>query len=463
MSIKNVLITEPANPVLRQLAIQFLHKPDFRLLCFDKGEGGDEEHRLQMLFATEQGDLRSKHCWEISVDEIWHTVNLPDSIEECRKKTERVLRFANRQKPPALHYLSASTVATLRTEAFSTGTPQCSDDEQKHLLNETAIEQSGSKFRIYRLPLSPEELFHPTSGWAQFVQCLTRFKLEIEDRISGYFTAQPLRLYLPEGSAIDIARTDDIVQTVEQILSSGMDGPCFHLRVPQPLLVNECLRMLTESAGMRLQIVASHEQQNYVDRLFGLRMEKFLKHLEYSARVASEVVLENSSAGQNWFSVPSISPEELIAALHSKSHSSPREAGDWKSGLEQKQVLVPDGSVLNYYIGGEGQETLVLLNAYGQSFGYWEKFIQAASRQLRIILWTPRGNDGDTIGLKIASPQGGACRRSGKSVAAGENRGLHTSGMVFRAETCAGILSPLSGSYFFDGVCSCIVQRSSAA
>src|SRR6266700_4013485 len=89
MSIKHILITEPTNPVLRQLAMGFLDKPDSRLLCFEKGEGGDEEHRLQMLFATDEGYLRSRNCREITVYEIWHTVNAADSIEECRKKTER--------------------------------------------------------------------------------------------------------------------------------------------------------------------------------------------------------------------------------------------------------------------------------------------------------------------------------------------------------------------------------------
>jgi pimeloyl-ACP methyl ester carboxylesterase len=156
---------------------------------------------------------------------------------------------------------------------------------------------------------------------------------------------------------------------------------------------------------MRLQIVPNSEQQNYVDRLFGLRMEKFLKHLERSAQIATEVVAESSSAEQVWVSVPSTSLQEFIAACDSKSRSAPREVADWTSGFKRKQVFLPEGAVLNYYVGGKGQKTLVLLNAYGQSFRYWERFIQAVSPQLRIILWVPRGNDGDTIGLKVASPR----------------------------------------------------------
>jgi pimeloyl-ACP methyl ester carboxylesterase len=402
MSIKNILITEPANPVLRQLTMGFLHKPDLRLVCFGKGEDDGEEQLLQMLFASGQDHLWFKECRGIVVDEIWHALDLADSIEECRKKTERALSFANRQKAPAFHYLSVSTVAALRVESFPSDTPRCSND-QKRLLNETAIEQFGRNGRIYRLPLSPEELFHPGSGWAQFVRGLSHFKREIEDRIPGYFSAQPLRLYLPEGGTIDLARSDDMAQAIEGILKSGMNGPCFHLRTPQPLVLEECLRMLTESAGVRLQIVASHEHQNYVDRVFGSRMEKVLEQLERSAQVTTEVAPDTSLAGHAWLSVPSISPQELIAEFHSKSYISQSEPRDWKSGLEQKQVLLSDGSHLNYYIGGEGQETLVLLNAYGQSFRYWERFIQAVFPKLRIVLWTARGNDGDTIGLKIAN------------------------------------------------------------
>ena len=98
MSIKNILITEPATPVLRLLAMQFLRKADLRLLCFGEGEDGGEEYRLQMLFATEEGHLRSRDCWEISANEIWHTANSADSVEECSKKMERALLFATRQK-----------------------------------------------------------------------------------------------------------------------------------------------------------------------------------------------------------------------------------------------------------------------------------------------------------------------------------------------------------------------------
>lgn len=403
MPIKNILITEPTNPVLRQLGMLFLQKPGLRLACFGQRDG--ERHRLQKLFATGQGQLQSADCEEIPVDEIWHTTNPADSMEECKKKTEKALLCACRQKDLIFHYVSASTVSLLRRERPSVATARCSNQEQKHLLNEISLEQSGCKFRIYRIPLGPEEFFHSAVWQASLIKHLARFKPEIEDRIPGYFAAQPLRLCLPKDSTIDIARIDDVVQAIEQILSSGMDGPYFHISVQPPRLLKECLRALAQSVGMRLQVVSDSDQQNYIDRLFGLRMERFLAHLERSTQLATAAVPESSPAGAAWINVPPISLQDFIAAYGFQPQSATEEIADWKSGFRQEQVLLPEGVVLNYYAGGKGKDTLVLLNAYGQSFQYWERLIQAVSPHLRVILWIPRGNDGDTIGLNIANSQ----------------------------------------------------------
>jgi pimeloyl-ACP methyl ester carboxylesterase len=406
MLIKNILITEPANPVLRQLVMQFLGKADLRLVCFDEGEGGGEDRLIRIVFPAGQGESRFSDCKEVSVNEIWHTANSADSVEESTAKTERTLLLARRQKNPVLHYVSGFTAPHLKAGPFTGVPPRCSDERQKHLLNETAIERSGCKFRIYRLPWSPEGIFHSAASvWAQFTQHLGRFKTEIDDRLPGYFTAQPLRLCLREGGAIDIAGIHDIVQAMEQIYSSGLDGTYFHIRTQQPLSVQECLHALAASVGVHLQIVCNGRQQNYVDRLFALRTEKLLDHLERSANATIEGGPESSFAGQVWFSVPPVSLQNFAAACGSKSRSAPVETAEWKSGFKGKQVLLPEGVVLKYYVGGEGQKPLVLLNAYGQSFRYWERFIQAVSPCFRIILWVPRGNDGDTIGLKVASPQ----------------------------------------------------------
>jgi pimeloyl-ACP methyl ester carboxylesterase len=397
MSIKTVLITDPEHPLLRELATQLLRKPDVRVLCFDKAHGDHSEHLPQML-TMQNGKLQFNNCEESPTDEIWHTENPVESIEEGQKKTDRVLLLGGRNKGTVVHYLSSISVA--KKESSMEVTPCCGDDEQKHLLNEEAVNRSGCKFRIYRLPLSAEEFVH-RSRWAQFGCRLSRFKDEIEDRLPGYFTAHPLRLFVREDGVIEVARVEDIVRSLEEILRNGMEGPYFHVHTQRPLPVKECLDTVGRSAGVRLQIITNRERQNYVDRLFSLRMRELLAHLESAAQATTEVERIESSADHVQLTVPSASLQDLTG----KPAGAAEEVADWKSFFKHKQVVLPDGAVLNYYRSGQGKKTLVLLNAYGQSFGYWERFLRAACARFPIILWLPRGNDGDTVGLRVASPQ----------------------------------------------------------
>jgi pimeloyl-ACP methyl ester carboxylesterase len=398
MPIKTVLITEPEHSLLRELAMQFLQKPDVRVVCLDEAQRDGGKHLLQ-LFAMQNGEIQFRNCEESPIDEIWHTENPADSIEEGREKTDRVLLVGRRNKGTVVYYLSF--ISAVRKESSTEATPWCSDDEQKRLLNEEAVKRSGCKFKIYSLPLSAEEFVHPASWWTQFGRRLSRFKNEIEDRLPGYFTAHPLRLFVREDGAIEVARIENIVRGLEETLRSGTKGSYSHIRTQRPLPVKECLDALGQSAGVRFRFITHWEQRNYVDRLFALRMGEPLAHLERAAQAATEGQQEEPSVDHVRLTVPSASLQDLVG----KPVGVAEEVADWKSFFEQKQVLLPDGTVLHYYDGGQGEKTLVLLNAYGQSFGYWERFFRAACDRFHIILWLPRGNDGDTVGLKVASPQ----------------------------------------------------------
>jgi len=165
------------------------------------------------------------------------------------------------------------------------------------------------------------------------------------------------------------------------------------------LAVKDCLQMLAEPVGVRLQIVTNEEQLNYVDRLFALRAS--LAHFESVIHIATEEDQEKSAGDQVWLTIPAASLQDLIV----KPVCAAEEVADWKLFFKKKKVVLPDGIVLNYYDGGQGGKTLVVLNAYGQSFGYWERFLRAVSNRFHIILWLPRASDAETIGLKVAAPQ----------------------------------------------------------
>ena len=84
----------------------------------------------------------------------------------------------------------------------------------------------------------------------------------------------------------------------------------------------------------------------------------------------------------------------------------PNEDGfNWRRHFEKKQLMLPDGVALNYYTGGQGNKTIVLVNAYGQGIGYWKRFLGATAARFRVVLWAPRGDDYETVGITQANPQ----------------------------------------------------------
>ncbi|HEY0365660.1 MAG TPA: alpha/beta hydrolase [Pyrinomonadaceae bacterium] len=60
--------------------------------------------------------------------------------------------------------------------------------------------------------------------------------------------------------------------------------------------------------------------------------------------------------------------------------------------LSLREVRLENGEISSYYAGGRGERTIVIVNAYGQGFIYWTRFIRQLSETYRIVVWLPRGN-----------------------------------------------------------------------
>lgn len=201
----------------------------------------------------------------------------------------------------------------------------------------------------------------------RFVHLIRRFRREIEDRIPRYFEANPLRFHLLEEVTLNLARVDDVMEVPQDFFPAA-----------------------AELTGVRLQVVLDHKEMNAVDKLFCLKVKGLLAHLN----------------GQTLFPVPKDFIQDVVTATgDGTSACLDADDCDWRSWFEEKQLSPQEGVSLNYYVGGRGNKTVVLLNAYGQGFGYWKKFIQAVSAHFRMILWVPRGNDWETVGIKLATPQ----------------------------------------------------------
>jgi hypothetical protein len=96
MPTKTILITEPADPIQRRLAIRLLQRAELRVVCFCAG-ANPQEYPLREI-TTGSEELQFRDCDHASVDEVWHTKNSAHSFEESRTAMQRILSFVRQKK-----------------------------------------------------------------------------------------------------------------------------------------------------------------------------------------------------------------------------------------------------------------------------------------------------------------------------------------------------------------------------
>src|SRR5205807_10500307 len=112
MSAKTILITDPADSILRKLATRFLQKPQespqesskIRVVCFSTAGADREAHPLQELTLSD-GGLQFTGCDRVPVDELWHAKNPGHSLVESRVMAEGVLLFVGNEITSVIAYV----------------------------------------------------------------------------------------------------------------------------------------------------------------------------------------------------------------------------------------------------------------------------------------------------------------------------------------------------------------------
>jgi pimeloyl-ACP methyl ester carboxylesterase len=411
---KNILISEPEDPILRKIAERSLGDPAVSVACFAAQAIEGETGALCQL-QKHNGVLQPGVRTSDPVHEIWHTAKQHDPFPHSRAVTQRLLSLALTDDRPVLNYVSsmfameASTGRRVEKSARAS-IPGTFPGAQLHHWNEMAIEDSGCNFRILRLPLFSDWLPGPAHPWSQFMISILRFRHEIEDRIPSYFRFNRLRIELSSTGAVILSGVGDAVEILWEITSNkASQNRHFHVMSSPPVRLKAFFPAIAELAGVQLEAVPDCKHLNDIDRLFCLRVQQALPYLDcrtvfdfrqtiqYSQRAQKKHIqsLETKGTVRDW-----------IANYECDQRMQERRALHRWFELEHKSLSLESGEVLNYYLGGKGKETLVVLNAYGQSFEYWMRLVAELTRTHRIILWIPHGGDFQTVGLACASSQG---------------------------------------------------------
>ena len=72
--------------------------------------------------------------------------------------------------------------------------------------------------------------------------------------------------------------------------------------------------------------------------------------------------------------------------------------------LQRRTIEKGNAEPLCYYVGGAGERSIVIVNAYGQGLAYWTRLVADLVENFRVIIWLPRGSRHDTVGVTKSYP-----------------------------------------------------------
>src|SRR6185503_123387 len=195
-----------------------------------------------------------------------------------------------------------------------------------------------------------EELF-------AFLNTLLRFNEEIEDRIPEYFTFHHLNLFA------ETAEFSHYYAAISTVL------------------------------GIDIRTVSAMEDLNPIEEVLHPRL----------------IALHSISSCFDWSEFDADASPELIVRTFLNEYNRIKseqvaQAQQAVRALQKKTINLSETQALNYYVGGAGENTIVIVNAFGQSLAYWTMLVANLVKSHRVIIWLPRGNENLRGGAGQANP-----------------------------------------------------------
>ena len=184
-----------------------------------------------------------------------------------------------------------------------------------------------------------------------FLNTLVRFKEGIEDRIPDYFSFHHLNLFQTE-----------------------------------PAGLSHYYEAIATVLGINIRPASAIEDLNPIEEVLHYR----LMALHYESITCCPDPQHFIHTFLNDYN--RIKCEEVAHARHTVQ------------ALQRETIDLPGGQTLNYYAGGTGENTIVIVNAFGQSLDYWTRLIANLVKTYRVMIWLPRGNEDLRGGSFQANP-----------------------------------------------------------
>lgn len=258
----------------------------------------------------------------------------------------------------------------------------------------------GTSLVLGEIGMSGARRSHPL---LQFLSALYDFKREIEERLVEYFDYQSLRC-CADFPDLNLVTAGYAAGSMLRISAQGSPQGEYAIAGTQNITFAELCSAMGRAFGLSLKKTGNRDLLNAVDLLFEQRVGPILSCLCTCPPFSEEQMSVSGMEAEE-----ALYDEELQVALFRlirRGCFRIRAARDLRavnvSAALERKALERDGGPLNYYIGGAGHNTIVILNALGHGLHYWQRLIDYLLPRCRIIVWELRGTIGGSRPFRIA-------------------------------------------------------------
>jgi pimeloyl-ACP methyl ester carboxylesterase len=240
-------------------------------------------------------------------------------------------------------------------------------------------------------PLGENSLFPgvESNPAERFLTELHEFKLEIQERIPGYFDFYALRFLSPQGNGPYLASAEETARVlVEAVREPLTRNGRYSIAGSSQRTFWEFCEQAGDVFGISLLAVKEQTLLNPVDEIFHQRICSITQMIVSSDVTSSYIPLPRQSIHFD-YNAQMAAMTNLRQNLDRLCDNRNKRCSSLFLNLEIRSVEeYPD---LTYFQFGKGDIPIVLINALGQSLVYWSRLFDILCRNHCVLIWEPRG------------------------------------------------------------------------
>jgi pimeloyl-ACP methyl ester carboxylesterase len=237
----------------------------------------------------------------------------------------------------------------------------------------------------FRWFAQPQFLFGSNEGQhisTGLLEDLIDFKLEVDKKIPGYWQHNPFPVSEINGrKKMAVAHLNDFInallssgKTIEEESEIKTTNVCIpgHIMTIQTLMEN--------FQGIQ----AAFTDSNNPDALTGTIDEIISAHINTDSAVCDQ----NSNYLKLQFDTALL--KRAITDYTNRKQEASKTSTGFNSLLAENNIIAKQAGTVQYFIGGQGKELILIINALGLTIQFWDQAVKLLMKKARVIIWQTR-------------------------------------------------------------------------